>query len=166
MAIKAIPTISSKIFLRNLNDDVRKLEGEDCQEADWAWVIVRQATEEDNMRRADLRKDSVVEWVTEEGSDSVGVKEYRQFNQRKAWALEVYMTLVDAGNLFADDAGVVPLFEFENAVPTRKLKHTLAEFEKLYGRLPSSVAGSILAAVHSVNLDWALLRLPTNEGEA
>jgi len=154
--IETKPIISDKLYLSELSERVAKIEG-DCAKTDKAWVIVRQATEGDNLRRADRRADSVVEWQR----DGVA-REKRRDNIRDTWAYEVYLTLCDAGNINANGK---PLFTFEDAGDYTKIKGGFQNFLTAYGQLPSVVTASILRAVYKINPDWSLFTFDEDENE-
>lgn len=163
MAIKAMPVTSDRIFLGDLlNNDypdtprgrtikqiserVAVLEG-DCDPGDRAWVMIRQATEADNMHRADRVSKRTVRWKGED------VEETRDDNLREQWALEVYMCLVDTGNLY--DIKDKPLFTFKDTTAGyRKLAMGFQDFLNAYGTLPTAVILAIRRAVLETNPDW------------
>ncbi len=149
MSIKALPVLSEPIYLRDISDDVKKLEGK-CSPAERAWVMVRQGTEADNLQRAAMRSQYTLRWQVDGSAE-----ELRDVNQRQLWTMEVYMTLTDAGNLWADDAEKEPLFEFENKGSYSGTSYDYEEFENRYGLLPSIVTTAILRAVYSLNPDWS-----------
>lgn len=133
-------------MIKRISDDVAELEG-DCQPDERAWVIVRQATEGDNMRRADRVAKRTVKW------GDAGVEETRDDNMREQWAFEVYLCLVDAGNI-TDYAGK-SLFKFgDGGQGYRKLDMDFQDFMKAYGTLPSAVTLAIRRAVLETNPDW------------
>ena len=161
--IKAKPIISGQMYLSDLlngehpddvrtkaiqqiSDQVAEIEGA-CLPDERAWVMVRQATEADNMRRAGRVSKRTVRWS---GSD---VEEVRNDNLREQWALETYMCLTDAGNL--ESANGDPLFVFKEAgLGYPSLDMTFSEFLAAYGSLPSDVTSAIRRAVLIVNPDW------------
>ena len=146
MAIKALPIISKPIYLGELSDEVKEMEGS-CPKDKRAWVIVRQATEADNTQRAALRSEVTVRWQ-EDGT----AEEIRDVNLRELWAMEVYLCLCDAGNIL--DADDKPLFKFVDTGPYGKVKHGFAEFKEAYGVLASPVTATIRRAVYTLNSDW------------
>jgi len=157
MAIKAIPTVSAPIYLGDVSDEVSKLEG-NCQDADRAWVVVRQGTEGDNRRRADIESKFTLRWNKDGSADEV-----RDVNRRELWAFEVYSVLCGVGNIFSDEAGEKPLFSFKRGKDYDSLACDFEEFKALYGELPSVVTNAMLRAVYQLNPDWDWM--PT-KGEA
>jgi len=146
MAIQVTPTISGKIYLAELSEAVAKLEG-DCEKKERAWVMVRQATEADNMRVSSRNSDSTFEWVK-----GGLVRERRKDNPRERWAFQSYVTLTDAGNITNPQGK--SLFEFTQKDDYTAVKGGFNDFQEKYGSLPSVVTGAILAAVYQVNPDW------------
>lgn len=168
MAIKAMPIVSGQVYLSDLlseyptdeegeltnrakvyksvSDAVAKLEG-DCPKDEAAWVIVRQATEQDNIRRADRVANRTVRWAGED------VSETRDDNMREQWAFEVWMCLCDTGNLLTRSGQ--PLFRFkESTHGYRQLDMNFADFLTAYGSLPSVVTTAMRRAVLDTNPDW------------
>ena len=146
MAIHATPIISNKIYLADLSDDVHALEG-DCEKKDRAWVMVRQATEADNMRLAARGAESTIEW------DNSGlVREKRSDNFRERWAYQVFMTLHDSGNILNPQGK--NLFSFIDKQDYRQVKGGFKVFLEAFGSLPSVVTGAILTAIYKTNPDW------------
>lgn len=148
MAIKALPIISGPIYLQDLNQEVKQLEGEECPRDEQAWVIVRQATELDNQRRSSLVSKRRVEW-----NDDGRVEEWDD-NPLEVFATEVYCCLVDAGNIWEDDSGTKSLFKFKDGPDYQKLSMGYGDFRKAYGKLPLPVTRAIRAAVLEMNPDW------------
>ncbi len=157
MAIQAVPIISEKIYLSEISEEVAKLEG-DCDKKEMAWVIVRQATEADNMQRADKESD-----ITLEYGDGGKVTERRRTNLRERWAYEVYTSLHDAGNIFAP--GGKELFTFMDKGDYQKVKGGFKKFMDDYGSLGSAVTNAIRRAVYTVNPDWDVLGEAPSEGD-
>jgi len=168
MAIKAMPIVSDQVYLSDLlseyptdeggeltpraqvyrvaSDNVAKLEG-DCPKDEMAWVIVRQATEQDNMRRADRVAKRTVSWRGED------VSETRDDNLREQWAFEVWLCLCDAGNLLTRDSK--PLFRFKGSGNGyQQLDMSFKNFLTAYGSLPSAVTTAMRRAVLDTNPDW------------
>lgn len=155
MAIRAVPIISDRIFLREISDEVAKLEG-DCKKDERAWVIVRQATEADNRERSARYSSSTLMWTDD------GVQENRTDNVRERWAHEVFLVLCDAGNIL--DAKGGPLFKFHKRGDFNAVDGGFQDFLDSYGRLNSVVATAILRAVYSSNPDWDWMN-PTGEAD-
>jgi len=175
MAIKAMPIVSDRVFLSDLlggadpatstgqvkaaiSRQVAVLEG-DCSPDERAWVIVRQATEADNMRRSGRVAKRTVKW-----GDGGDVEETRDDNLREQWAYEIYLCLCETGNI-ANYNGE-PLFKFKDAGGYQKVAGGFEQFLKAYGSLPSAVTAAIRRAVLDANSDWDWLALgETSEGE-
>lgn len=145
MTITATPIISEEIYLQDMSDDVKDLEG-DCPRDEQAWVMVRQATESDNLRHE--QQVATVE-LTHEGGKTY---EKRQSNIRQEWAFETFLALHAAGNIEGPDGG--PLFEFKDTGPYNRVKGTFEKFKETYGLLPGPVARAIIRAVYTINSDW------------
>lgn len=159
MAIKAMPVISEEIYLQDMSEDVKELEG-DCPRDEQAWVMVRQATESDNLRHE--QQIATVELVHEGGK----THEKRRSSIREEWAFESFLTLHAVGNIEGPDGN--PLFEFKDMGPYNRVKGTFEKFKQTYGLLPGSVARAIIKAVYTVNPDWDWLGItfePEDEEE-
>jgi len=157
MTIKALPTISDQIYLQDLNEDVKAMEGGDCPRDEQAWVTVRQATESDAQRRASL----VAKRRTERSGDKV-VEEWTD-NVLEVYATEVYSCLVDCGNIL--DAKDNPLFEFMDATNYQKVKGGYKKFRASYGDLPLCVTRAMRQAVLQLNPQWDWLTQLTEDEE-
>lgn len=142
MAIKAAPVTSPKLYLGDLLPAVKELEGEDCQEKDRAWVVVRQATEGDNRRISDLSAETRFVYREETAEQVTNV------NQAEVRAMQIYLTLVDAGNIVGDDDK--PLFKFNNS----RLAMSQSEFQKAYETLHPDATWAMLLAVREINPLW------------
>jgi hypothetical protein len=111
------------------------------------WVIIKQATQADNIRLNDLPGSRELKY----GADRTGAinsfsRIYNENVLRRRME-EVRLTLVDIGN-FTDDGK--PYF---SKLPARDVPQK--EFEDLWGKLPDKrIADAIHAAVLSVNVDW------------
>jgi hypothetical protein len=143
MAIHTAPVISDKIYLGDLSAEVKQMEG-DCAQEDRAWVIIQQGNEGDNRRISEMNAETRTIWH-EEGTEQV-----QRVNRAAVRALQVFLTLADAGNIFADAGGKIPLFKFAGG----KVAQQRQEFEKAYGSLHPAVSRSIILAVYRVNPMW------------
>ncbi len=148
MDLKTFPAESGKIFLADEYEPFAKLEGEDTPIDERAWVIVRQATQADNIRRNDLFLKRETKYSA--GSDGMIDSISRVYNENplRRQMEEVRLTLKEVGNLNVDSK---PYF---TKLPARDM--TQAEFEKLWGGIPDPrIADAIHACVLKINQDWA-----------
>src|SRR5512138_2876548 len=131
MDLKSFPTVSEKIYLSDISGDFAKAEGAVDRDQQ-AWVIVRQAREEDHIKRAALQAKREIKYGA---TGPFTMSEIVEDNPRERVQYEVYWTLVETGNL-SDDGK--PLFAKSpvNQVP-------FAEFEKVWGAMPPVVAQAI-----------------------
>jgi hypothetical protein len=136
------------VFLADLSLAFKLMEG-DVPEQDKAWVSVRQATQDDNIKRSDLLSKREVKYGRKDSSDNSvdSVSDVLDDNQPRRRMLEAFWTLTNVGNL---DRGDKPWFK---AMPA-KTKMQQNEFEKAWGELHPTVAAAISAAVLEVNPDW------------
>ena len=144
MAIRTAPILSEQIYLGELSPEVKDIEGE-CDPKDRAWVKVRQATEQDAMQIAKLTQSPFL--YTDDG-----VEQKATATSRDIRAMEMYFTLVDAGNF--EDANGKELFQFINGESYQKVAGGLQEFIGRYGQLPEQVTAALSRAVYSVNPMW------------
>jgi len=156
MAIKAKPIISEEIYLQDLSEDVKELEG-DCPRDEQAWVMIRQATEADNLRHE--REVSTVELIHDGGV----TKETRFSSISNDRAFEVYLTLHNAGNITGPEGN--PLFEFKDTGPYNRVTGTFDRFKENYGLLPGDVARAMSKAVYLINEKWDWLGISHQERE-
>ncbi len=147
MKIKKLPVVSDRIILADLSPAFKTLEGE-VEPQDRAWVIVRQATQEDAQRRADLYAKRETRYESDQGTDRIAaISEVYQDNPLRRMMLEAYWTLQETGNLTTEDEK--PYF---HTLPAKKMPQ--AEFEALWGGLDPVVARAIYLAVLQANPDW------------
>jgi hypothetical protein len=148
MDLKTFPAESGKIFLADISPEFAELEG-DVPVDDRVWVVIKQATQSDNMRRADL----YTKRETKYSADAAGVidsfsRVYTENVLRRRME-EVRLTLKDIGNLVDDGKPVFP------KMPARDIPQK--EFEELWGKLPDPrIAEAVHAAVLQVNADWGM----------
>jgi len=147
MAIFATPVHSEPRFLGEVSKDVARLEG-DAAEEDKAWVRVRQATESDNMEISAMT--SKTRTVFSQGS----TESLQEVNPRDVRAMEVFRTLTDAGNLWSNEEGTIPLFNFETVGKITRASGGFQDFKQKYGKLPVEVTSAILEVVYKFNPGW------------
>lgn len=161
MTIHAVPTISDEIYLQEISEKVKRLEGSDCPKKDMAWVRVRQATESDQLQVSQRNSGSEVLWLAD-GS----AKEKRDRNVLEDRMFRAYLVLVDVGNIV--DKNGDPVFEFAESGDYPKFKGTFSKFQDKWGVLQSSVADAIEMAIYKLNPQWdvfGLMREDDEEGE-
>ena len=121
-------------------------------------VTVRQASEDENIQRADLFAKS--ERIF--GDDEVGeVRVKQEYNRRKLHRKEAYLTLASISNL-TDENGdeLFKVKETKNGTSISKgMKE--AEFNEAWGLLPATITEEIVGFVHAVNVTWD----PDHKGE-
>lgn len=157
MAINAVPTISDEIYLRDVSERVKKIEG-DCPKKECAWVKVRQATEGDQLQVSQRYADSEVVWQVD-GS----AKEKRSSNTLEDRMFKAYLVLTDAGNIF--DGGEKPIFEFADRGDYPKFKGTWAQFKNRWSLLPPAAASAIELALYRLNPQWDVFGLVQEDDE-
>jgi len=157
MAIKVAPIFSEPLYLGDLSEEVAKME-KDCDQNDRAWIKARQATESDEMEISSLYSKSKTVWTGE------ATEQVQEINPRERQAMEIYLCMVDAGNIDDEDG---PLFTFVENGPYAKVDGGFQIFKEAYGRLPSEATLAMLRAVYTVNPGWGWwLSQEKSEGEA
>ena len=159
MKLKSL-AVSPPLYLRDLSDEFKKREDADYQtehgpdtvipDNQKAAAIVRQATEQDNIARAELQARRQMQW------GAGAVSEIVEDNPRQRFMYEAHWTLVEVRNLdyeSKDKEGntiLLPVF------PTDKPIHKLAfaDFEKIWGGLESFITMALHKAVRQINPDW------------
>lgn len=143
----------SKVFLKEVG---LPLEFDDSDKP--MWVEVRQATQADQMKRADYGSNSTrVLETDEEGKTKIAAIQ-QTWNSERVKQLEIYLTLAGAGEIDLvdprDDDKFAPAFRFikEDGIP--RLNMTEDEFGKVIGRLPQAVVDAIHNAVLTENDHW------------
>ena len=158
MTIKAIATQSDRIFLGDLSDEVKELEGAKCPQDKRAWVTVRQATAGDFRRVSNSggpRKTQYLEGVrTDIWND----------DWAEAWAMQSYCCLTGAGNIEGPDGK--PIFTFESHSDYHKVKMSFDTFLARHDTLAKVVTNAIRKAVWSLNPDWDLLAEDDDDDES
>lgn len=158
MAIQAVPTISKELYLRELSDQVEKLEG-DCPKKEQAWVKVRQASEGDQLQISQRSAESDVMWLPD-GS----AKETRSTNPAEERMFRAYLVLVDTGNI--TDADEKPLFKFKDTGSYQSFDGSYSDFKEAWAQLPPPAAYAIELATYTLNPQWDWLsRIREEEGE-
>jgi len=144
--LKALPTVSKRIFLRDMLPEVADMEGK-CKEDERAYCIVRQATEGDLHQIAQIYSRRQVRWEDD------SVEEIRNTNLRDEWAWQAYLCLCETGNLFRADGS--PAFEYtEGSMHTRRIDGAFDEFLKVYGSFDPAVTRAIRLAIWDFNPTW------------
>ena len=145
MDIKKFPVESGKIFLADLDPVFRQLEG-DVPVDDRVWVVVRQASQADNIKRADMYTRRERKY----GADAVGnidsISTVYHENVLRRQCFECYLTLKDVGNLMDGEKPVFP------KMPAKDIPQK--EFEDIWGKLHPTIAMALHQAVLQVNPDW------------
>lgn len=141
MKISSIPVVSAQLYLADLYEPFKTLEGTNMDPLERVWVTVRQATEGDNEKRADLVAKRHVTLSQD------GMSEQYDDNVRTRMKWEVYWTLDEVGNLVDDDGK--PVFRIK---PVREM--AFPDFEKVWHRFDSRLANAIHKAVRITNPDW------------
>lgn len=164
MAIKAVPVVSGPIYLADVSPAVARLEG-DAPDSERAWISVRQATEQDAMKLEDALPDTTVEFI--DAVDDVGRPIRREVQKRSdkvrdRFAMQVYLTLCDAGNIWADEDETQPLFKFRKGTNYSRYAGGFQEFLQAFGQLPSVVTIAMRDIVYDHNpmWDWRPLVMP------
>ncbi len=145
MKVKTHPVISPPLYLRELSADFAAREGE-VKDEERTFVIVRQATEQDNISRAELQAKRQMQW------GQGAVSEIVDDNPRQRFMYEVYWTLVDVGNLEFEATETAPARPVFPVLPVNKMK--FSDFEKLWGGLDAWLTMPIHRAVRKTNPDW------------
>jgi hypothetical protein len=156
MGYTARPIVSDWIYLQDLSDDVKDMEGE-CAREDQCRVKFRQATEGDSLR-LEQRQETVLEY-----SDDGGYREVRDNHTRSEWKQEIYLTLSDADNFFDEHGN--PLFRFSGDGYKRSPVGSFQRFSEAYDMLPSKITFAMIKACYRVNPDWDWLGLAVGEDE-
>jgi hypothetical protein len=144
MAVILKIPLQQKVFL-NLPTDIDPDQD--------TYVEVRQATQREVEKRADLTADA--SRIFRDGSQEVEVRQRWSVEEQKR--LEVWLTLAGS-NLVTEDSdhpeGQRPLFRFQKIKNSYMLAMTEEQFKEAWGSLPEVVATSIHAAVLKVNPQW------------
>lgn len=146
MDLKSFPVESGKIFLADTSEAFRELEGEDTPVDERVWVVVRQASQADNIKRADLHTKREIKYTANElGQVDSWARVYSD-NALRRRMVEVYLTLKEVGNLMSGDK---PVFD---KMPAKEIE--AKRFEAIWGDLHPVVAEAIHEAVLQQNPDW------------
>ncbi len=151
MKLKSL-AVSPPLYLRDLSDEFKKREdaeykAEHGPEAEIpdnqkASVVVRQATEQDNIARGELQARRQMQW------GAGAVSEIVEDNPRQRFMYEAHWTLVEMRNLEWEDGS--PIFPADKPIH----KMSFADFETVWGGLESYITMAIHAAVRKTNPDW------------
>lgn len=155
MALKITPIISEPIYLRDLDDDFKELEG-DCQRDEQVFVIIRQATEADVRRITQLVSRREIKY----GKDGTR-SEIFDDDMSELRAMQLYTTLCDVSGL--TDASDAPLFRFKQGKDYAQLAMGFSDFQVIYGRLPTTVVKAFNLAVWEGNPNWDMRDPPKGE---
>ena len=118
-------------------------------EGDPTYVIIKQATQEQNeIRQQMFAQFNRVFDFAEEG-DKVELKETRNFLVLAR--TETYLTMIDCNIL--DENGNA-LFKFKKDGSNSVLDMSDLEFKKAFGKLPGDIAQEIHKKVREVNISW------------
>lgn len=148
MDIQKFPAESGKIYLADVSPEFAELEGKDTPIDERVWVIVRQATQADNMRRADMHVRRETKYTADATGTIDSISRISNENPERRRMEEVRLTLREVGNLTNDGK---PFFA---KMPARDILQK--EWEEMWGRLPDPrIATAIHAAVLQQNPDWA-----------
>ena len=146
MDIKKYAVESDKIFLADESPEFAKLEGE-VPEDERVWVKVRQATQADNIRLADINTQRERKYSGDQLTGNVNsVSLVYNSNPLRRQATQVYLTVVEIGNLTDGDK---PVFD---VAPLKKMPE--ATFLAKWGSLRTELANAIHKACLKVNPDW------------
>lgn len=155
--MKIIPIVKEHVYLADDNPDFARMEGE-CPESERVWVSVRQATEQDHIDVAELRKRRAVRWIGDSPEEVTAV------NTRVVWAMQAYLTLTGAGNITFGDG--TPVFKFASAGKGyNKFDGDFNAFKNAWGQLPPVVIAAILSVVWKNNPEWTWWTVPEEPGE-
>lgn len=144
MDLKQYTIDSTPITLAEVSAAFRLFEG-DIPDAERVTVNVRQATQEDHIKRAGLLSRKETKWSQASNSSELSVSEVVDDNTPYRRMLEAYWTVTSISNLSDGDK---PWFKgYGKNIPQ-------AEFEMRWGKLPPVVAQAITAAVLKINPDW------------
>ena len=121
------------------------------------YVVVRQATQQEMERRADMN--TSISRTYREGTKSVEVKGGSSMEEQRR--VESYLTLSDCNialpvvNSKGEDTGEYePAFKFRRIDGMIRVDMTPDQFSRVWGRLPSHWAKAIHDAVLTVNRQW------------
>ncbi len=137
MNIDSLPKFSDRILLRDISPVFSALEGDTGAPA---YVVVRRAIEEDNLKIAELAASHEIAYP------QTGMVERISANEREMRKHQVYLTLQEAGNLTRGD---MPAFPVQ---PTHDMP--FEAFEWVWLALPDQVTTAIIEAVLVANPAW------------
>ena len=153
--MKIVPVISEPIYLRDISKQFKELEG-DVPREEQVNVVIRQATQ------ADVRKVSRLVSTRKVTYSNDGTRtEVFDDDMGEVRAMQLYTTLCDVGGL--TDATDAPLFRFKQEGDYPKLAMGFADFQEIYGTLPSTVVGALNLSVWEGNPQWDMRRIAEGE---
>jgi hypothetical protein len=156
MAITTVSVISNQIYLGDVSPAVSRLE-KNSKPTDRAWIQVRQATEQDAMILEASLPETRIEYVDE--IDPITRQpvrraiETRDDRVRNRFAMQVWLCLVDAGNINDGDSGD-PLFSFKDGVNYSSFDGGFQDFLQRFGQLPPVVTITMRDIVYDHNPQW------------
>ncbi len=116
-----------------------------------AYIVVRQATQREKERRAELGADA--SRIFREKEREVEVRQKWNYEEQKR--MEVYLTLVDCNIVLDVDGTERPLFRFKQDSNGRgRLTMSEDQFKDAWGLLSGTCADAIHDAVLQVNPQW------------
>lgn len=157
MALSTVPIVSDKIFLRDVSDTIKKIEG-DCKDEARAWVTIRQATEGDVAAIERVRGKGVVVHG-EDGS----VSETYDRDTSHVRKEQFKRTVVGVGNI--SDAAGKELFVFKTGPNYALLDMTDDQFSEAYNDLARPITNAFGLAILQANPQWDLRELKKESGE-
>ena len=144
MDLKKYAAESEPIVLADLSLPFKIFEGQDVRDEERVYVTVRQATQENNIKRSGLLARREVKYNRDQTDTIDSVSEVSDDNVSYRRMLEAWWTLEGVYNL---KNGETDWFK-----PLKKSAQS--EFEKAWGALPPVVANAITLAVLKVNPTW------------
>jgi len=137
---------SDKIFLADMLIEFKDLEG-DIDPDERAWVIVRQASQADNIKRADLLRQREEKYGMNDAGQANSYSHVYNDNVLRRRMEEVRLTLKDCGNLTIGDKSLFP------KMPAKDISR--GDFEAIWGALHPVIADAIHTAALTINKTWA-----------
>jgi len=153
MRVPDSPKISDKIFLADLYPEFYEMELDENpkileQPDDRAWVKFRRATGLDDKQLADFGKSQIMQYSVPDTPGQFTMTDVHE-NPKRMAMFEVWMTLVEIGNLDERDGSAV-FFE----QPVSKLPFPV--FEGIWYKLDNRIVAAIYAACLSINREWGV----------
>ena len=157
MTLSTVPIVTEKLYLRDLSDTLKAIEGE-CKDELRAWVTIRQATEGDVAAIERVRgKGQVIH-----GQDGSTTEMYDRDTShvRKE---QFFRTVTGVGNI--SDAAGKELCKFKAGPNYAILDMTDDEFSVAYDALPRPVTNAFGLAILKGNPQWDLRVAGEKSGE-